>query len=262
MKTGLRRLYSYLFARKAFYRLHLFLYFLALRGMGLFNYYSLEASGERHFLLRYLRERKQPVVFDVGANVGDYTAEVRALNPEARIICFEPHPKTFQTLVANAKNIEAHNVGVGSESGVLSFYDHVNGDGSVHASFVKGVIENIHHDQAVERTVPVTTLDEFCRANGIEEIDLLKIDTEGYELEVLKGARKLLQHARIGAIHFEFNEMNTVSRAFFKDFLEALPNYDIYRMLRDGVVSMNDYVPVTHEIFGFQNILALPKKAQ
>ena len=85
---------------------------------------------------------------------------------------------------------------------------------------------------------------------------MLKIDTEGHEFAVLRGASNLLKTGRIDVIHFEFNEMNVVSRVFFKDIWDFLPNYDFYRMLPDGLAQIKNYSPVFCEIFAYQNIVA------
>ena len=85
---------------------------------------------------------------------------------------------------------------------------------------------------------------------------LLKIDTEGHELEVLKGFEPYIRQNKVDLIHFEFNEMNVASRVFFKDFWEFLPNYDFYRMLQDGLIPIKNYNPVYCEIFAYQNIVA------
>lgn len=96
------------------------------------------------------------------------------------------------------------------------------------------------------------------KTEGIDYIDLLKIDAEGNELEILKGSSNLLKEGRIGYIFFEFNEMNIISRVFFRDFYKLLSNYEIYRLLPKGLILLKD-CPVETELFAFQNILAMNK---
>ena len=91
----------------------------------------------------------------------------------------------------------------------------------------------------------------------IDIIDFLKVDTEGHELAVLQGASSLIEDGRIGCIHFEFNEMNIVSRVFFLDFRELLHNYKLYRLLPNGLLPLGDS-PLETELFAYQNIVALP----
>src|SRR6185436_3522307 len=87
-------------------------------------------------------------------------------------------------------------------------------------------------------------------------VDFLKIDTEGNELKVLKGAQSLLQKNAIRAIQFEFNEMNVVSRVFLRDFYDILAGYTFYRLLPDGLLPLGRY-SARNEIFAFQNIFAV-----
>jgi hypothetical protein len=107
-----------------------------------------------------------------------------------------------------------------------------------------------------EHKVRVVSLDEFVSQYPIDKIVLLKIDTEGHEFEVLKGAKKLLKSGKIEMIQLEFNEMNVISRVFFKDIWDLMPNYDFYRMLPDGLVRIESYSPIFCEIFAYQNIIA------
>ena len=106
--------------------------------------------------------------------------------------------------------------------------------------------------------VSMDTMDNFTKKEGITYIDFLKIDTEGSELAVLQGASKLLENKSIGCIHFEFNEMNVISRTFFRDFRKLLHDYDLYRLLPKGLLPLDDSILFT-EIFVYQNIIALPK---
>jgi hypothetical protein len=101
-------------------------------------------------------------------------------------------------------------------------------------------------------------LDDVAANEGVEYIDFLKIDTEGHELAVLSGGSRLLREKRIGHIQFEFNALHVFSRAFFRDFRNILSDYELYRLLPKGLLPLDTSITST-EIFGFQNILAVPK---
>lgn len=116
------------------------------------------------------------------------------------------------------------------------------------------MIEDLHHVDAVEKEITTTTLDGYAEASGIDHIHLLKIDTEGHELEVLRGASGLLQQKQIDLIQIEFNEMNVISRVFFRDFAETLSDYRAFRLLPSGVLPINNY-PLKTELFAFQNLV-------
>ena len=82
---------------------------------------------------------------------------------------------------------------------------------------------------------------------------------DSYFCVLPKGAQKLLAGKSIRLIQFEFNEMNVISRNYMRDFLELLSNYQLHRLLPDGLLPLNNCVLDT-ELFGFQNILAIQMK--
>ena len=216
--------YRALFAHPVFERFNRLVMVLGLSGLGVLNYTSARASGERSFLKRLLRGRREPVCFDVGANRGLYSAMVLEIAPDARLHCFEPHPRNFEALrgrVGNDGNdgndgkVSLNNAGCGSESGTLTLFDYADADGSSHASLHREVIERLHGARAVEHRVPIVRLDDYVRQHAIESIDLLKIDTEGHEFAVLQGAAGTLAAGIVRCVHLEFNEMNAVSGVFF-----------------------------------------------
>ena len=263
--SGLFDAYAFLFSRKIFYRLNRGLFHAAARGLGILNYKNEVVTGEQCFLKQYLSSSDRPTVLDVGSNEGSYTDMILAVNGSARVFAFEPHPTTYNRLaqrLAGAKHVTAINAACGSACGQLVLYDHPNSAGSCHASLHAEVIEKNQKGESSQHVVDVIDLDTFSANQGISVIDLLKIDTEGHELEVLKGAATLLRENRIKAIQFEFNEMNIVSRVFFKDFCDLLPDFRLYRMVRDGLVAVDPSPPFWSEIFAFQNIVALPRNTR
>lgn len=251
--------YRFLFARTFFYKFNRLLYRCGLSGLGVLNYENSNSSGERNFLEKILKKMEAPVIFDVGANVGNYTKTILDISPKSKIYMFEPHPKTYAILLRNLssqESIVSNNLAVGSETSILKLYDYKNQPSS-HASLYKEVIEDIHYAQSESYDVQVVTLDDFTLENSIEHIDLLKIDVEGHELNVVKGASRLLLESRISVIQFEFNEMNAVSHNFIRDFMSILPNFKFYRLLPNEFLPLTSYSPVMIEIFAYQNIIAV-----
>jgi FkbM family methyltransferase len=256
----LLRLYAAVFARRRFRKWNTLLFDLGLRGLGILNHHDRYISGELTFLRQWLRDKENPIVLDVGANVGGYSKDAVRINPSATVFAFEPHPLTFGRLVANIedhRNIIPFNCAVGDRSGRQTLYDRSSGSGTVHASIYREVIESIHQDESTGYEVKVITLDELIEEKRLGRVDLLKIDTEGYELNVLKGGTNAIRSSIFKAIQFEFNEMNVVSRMFFKDFIELLPQYQFHRMLPGGLQRIDHYSPVRCELFAFQNIVAV-----
>lgn len=260
MSGQLFRIYTFFFAKKIFVRFNKFLYHISLRGLGVLNYENNSVSGEKKMLEKIVVHKNMTVI-DAGANIGNYSINVMQLEPTSNIYSFEPHPNTFVKLVEASEKygFKAFNLGCGNEKSKLRLYDHANKNGSSHASLYKGVIEEIYKDKSEEILVDLIKLDDFASEQGISQIDLLKIDTEGNELNVLKGFEKYIKSKKVAMIHFEFNEMNVVSRTFFKDFYEFLEEYDFYRLLPDSLVPLGEYNPLFCEIYAFQNILAIRK---
>jgi FkbM family methyltransferase len=238
-------------------------YLKILHELGVLNYQNDRATGERAFLHRYLNTVPAAVVVDVGAHQGTYSKLVLEIAPKATVHAFEPHPVTFLALKKiNMPHFVAHQLAMGERQDTLALFDYDSERGSEHASVYRDVFNIIHKKPTRTHRVVCETLDRIIGALGIDYIDLLKIDTEGHELSVLKGAKTLIAAGKIGVIQFEFNEMNVISRTFFKDFFDLLTSYKFYRLLPDGALPLLDYNPVFHEIFAFQNIVCVHEARQ
>jgi FkbM family methyltransferase len=137
----------------------------------------------------YLQGRALGVAFDVGAHHGETTLKLLDAFPDAQIHSFEPLPDSFALLRQATASTTAHavNAAVSDSSGVLEI---ARGE----ASYQSGV-----HADGERIEVRSLTVDEYADAHGIERLGLLKIDTEGHEEAVLRGARKRLES---GAIEF------------------------------------------------------------
>ena len=263
MFSFIYKVYAYIFGRSIFGKINMFLYQLSLRGLGVLNYQGEYLIGEKNWLNNYLKNKKNSIVLDVGANVGNYSKDILESNKDSIVYAFEPHPKTYKNLVSNISNsrFKGFNLGVGDENGKLELFDYDTKDGSSHASLYKDVIKDLHKGNPISHEVDIIKLDEFLQEQKILNIDLLKIDTEGNEFKVLLGCIDTLREKRIYAIHMEFNEMNIISRVSFKDFWDLLSDYEFYRILPGGgLLPIKNYSPITCEIYAFQNIVAILKE--
>jgi FkbM family methyltransferase len=197
------------------------------------------------------------VIFDVGANEGDVALLALDHFPEAHILCFEPHPGTFAHLKSKTanRNIQAVNFALGNAAGERDFFEH-------DISQINSMVPNAPFavafgKKAKQIRVQCTTLDLFCARNRIENIDFLKVDTEGCDLAVLQGSEDLLKSGRIKFIYAEFNDLfpiNGASGGALVPIAEFLRSYG-YRY----VASYTDYVVAETDIFFVANALfALP----
>lgn len=260
--------YRFIFCREFFYRFNYHIYKISLRGLGVFNSEGNQVTGERYFLQYLQKKMKLTTVFDVGANTGEYCKDIRTYFPETQIYAFEPHPKTYAMLTKNVAKKQFHpfQVALGEKKGKIKLWDFAEDAELKHtqptstlASVHKDVISGLHKQKAMSFTVTLETVDHIVKQKKIDHIDLLKVDTEGSELSVLKGAEQTIREGKISLIQFEFNEMNAYSSVFFKQYIDFLPEYVFYRLMPHGFYPLGEYRPSTHEIFGFQNIVAVHK---
>ena len=129
-------------------------------------------------------------VIDVGTNIGETLLNFAKINTEGRNIGFEPVPHLYEIAKRNIalnefKNIELVNKGLSSTYEVLSFHD-------VSENNSGGTFLTRENNSDANRSVEAVRLDEFVKRNGIDNISLIKIDVEGFEMEVLKGASATL----------------------------------------------------------------------
>ena len=236
-----------------------------LHGLNIGTGGSINGDGEIEvikYLISKLDSRAAyPIIFDVGANIGNYTkALLDNFGDNCIIHSFEPVKKTFKKLSENnfGKNVFLHNFAFSSTEGVSKIY--TNSETSGLASLSKRRLDhfNIHMD--IEENIELNTVDSFCLSNNIDKIFFLKMDVEGYELEVLKGAENMLNNNSIEHLQFEFGGCNIDSRTFFQDFWYLLKDkYNIYRIVKDGLYNISSYKE-TLEIFITTNYFAELKK--
>lgn len=169
------------------------------------------------------------ILFDVGANTGQTRNWFRFHVPKATIYSFEPVQSTFEQLKINAKddaNCVLINEALGDEAGIktIRLYD---GDMTVLNSLREDAMNN--SAGAREETITVNTLDAYCNANQISKIDLLKIDTEGFEIHVLKGAAQMLQTGSISFVYCETGFQQSNKRnTYFAALSEYLAPFGYY----------------------------------
>ena len=143
---------------------------------------------------------KPKLIFDVGANYGQTALYYREAFKDATIFSFEPIKQSFDKLVKNTKhykNIFCYNIALGDEKKEVEIFLHEERFSACNSLKFDNRDGN---GAASKEVVKVTTLNDFVMENKIEHIDLLKIDTEGYELEVLRGGENILTKGLVNAI--------------------------------------------------------------
>ena len=213
------------------------------------------------WVARRLRDTVRPVIFDVGANVGDYAQACLAAFPAGcDLHAFEPARAThamLQRRFAQQKDrVHAHCCAMGESMGSALLRS--SEPGSTIASLVDLQSPIRPFDPALAETVTVATIDGFCAENGIDRIDFLKLDVEGYELAVLKGAAHMIGREKVSIIQMEFGENNISSRSYMADFVKCFDGYDMFRIVPGGLVPWT-YDGGRSEIFATMNYLCVAR---
>jgi len=256
-----KKLFDIIKGRPAFQPLLEKLHRSLLRAMGIGIGGETETSGER-LVLRHvqakLRSVAKPILFDVGANVGNYTKLLSGTFSDADLFAFEPSPETFRVLRERCPSfVKTFNFALGDrkESTVL----YTNKNNRTLASMYNRKLQGKHEFNETEK-IEVDTIDAFCAEKKIARIDLLKLDAEGNELKCLRGAERMLETNKVRFIQFEFGGCDIDSRTFFKDFYNLLKDkYILYRILQHGLYEIKNYSE-TYELFITANYLAERKQ--
>jgi FkbM family methyltransferase len=208
-----------------------------------FSEYHSVARGVSDPELAFLRHHDfgDGAIIDVGANLGLFSLVARERFADRRIIAFEPAPSTFAALSGNialngAANVECHQLAVSDRDGTAPF----------------AVLENARANSSLKTTggspgtgieIRCTTLDRFATEAKIDRIALLKIDVEGFEISVLRGAERVFAQARPHVVYFEICPALARGAGFAADsaaeFLEA-KGYALHRIVADGSLEKVD----------------------
>lgn len=182
--------------------------------------------------LELLTKLRVDTIFDVGANVGQSAIVFAKSYPKAKIYCFEPFEGAFERLISNTAGLNClcTKIALGSTTDTLKIQaDNTNPESTANSL----IQENNKEYEGDYESIDVITLDEFCHSNKINAIDFLKIDTEGYDLEVLKGAKNVLSKnvAKVIQVEVSLNTYNT----FHVDLIEIRQFLDLYNYKIFGV---------------------------
>ena len=223
-----------------------------------FNNGMMTTNGELDVIKKFIPGYE--VVFDVGANRGEWAKWVIRSNPAIALHCFEPSIFTFKNLLAKnfPPNVICNNFGLSSKEERLPLF--IFEEGSVFNSLYgtwTTKAQRVSREGKTE-TIKLQALDGYCSEKNIQAIDFLKIDVEGHELEVLRGSTEMLKQGKIGTIQFEYGTCNIYSKVLLKDifeFMEAF-SYRFHKILPKKLIPIERYSSEI-ENFQYSNWLAM-----
>jgi FkbM family methyltransferase len=204
--------------------------------------------------------REDPVVFDVGANVGEWSQLFLKRVPTAHICMFEPLEQCRKEISKKGLNTRVFPYALSDSTGEVVF--HFSSETDTMASIDQRRDSFYSSDDCSTVAIPTMTIDEFIEKENIEFVDLIKMDIEGHEFSALCGAKNSLKNGKIGGLTFEFGAGNINSRTFFHDFYDLLNEYgfDIFRIIPGGkLFQINEYYEDLEYFRGVSNYLALLK---
>ena len=234
-----------------------------------FDYHTNPLDVINKFLIKHFVKKGDQVV-DVGTHIGIYSAYLaNIVGEKGKVFCFEPHKDLTIKLNSNLSlnglnNYEIHNYGLGENNEVID-YNSVNIDnfneGTVNSSFYENekISSPYFKGKFQKIKTKVKKLDSVLTN---EKIKFVKIDTEGYELKILKGMQNIINRCR-PIIIFEFHSPRIkylkINLKSFQDLL--LDKYDIYKILLDiksGNIVFKKYNFVKLDNFS-GDLICLPK---
>lgn len=263
MKLLIKHLIIPIFAIRLIQPFYRLLHRLSLVEMNIGPVGEISTSGEVRLIKRIMHLAPEAaVLFDVGANVGEFSIRLaQAGSAPVKIYAFEPSPSiharlsnAIRTHSTNTRRIIPILEGLSDQitSSTLSITAGFEGNASLRQR------DQIQLSQsAITERISLNTIDNFCTQNCIGRIFFLKLDVEGEEFACLRGASNLFAGGCIDYIQFEFGGCNIQSRVFLKDFWDLLsPAYDIYRVVQNGLFPEKKYHELL-EIFTTTNFLAV-----
>lgn len=169
---------------------------------------------DRHFGLQSVE-----TVFDIGANVGQSALLYAKSFPGADIYSFEPVSETFKLLTENT-------ISLGKVKVFNCAFGNRNEEMRINLTDDSRTCSITHYKTARMENISIRTIDEFSKDNAIQRIDFLKVDTEGYELQVLAGAEQMLRAQRIRILYIEAAPYRTEKHfVSFTEMMEAMLKY-------------------------------------
>lgn len=167
-------------------------------------------------ILKKLSQLNPKLIIDGGANIGKYSKLTQEACPGVKVYAFEPVSATFDLLIENVKSYQSVvpvKKGLFKEEGDLEINLYSS---NTHSSIVD--IQGLSYESTGKTTIELVKGDDFFKKEGVDSIDLLKLDLEGVELDALYGFGEMLDQGKIRMIQFEYGYINITTKHLLIDF--------------------------------------------
>ncbi|MFW6042890.1 MAG: FkbM family methyltransferase [Marinilabiliaceae bacterium] len=208
-------------------------------------------------VIKKLARTGPSIVFDGGANIGNYSRLLSHYLPDAQIYAFEPVEPTYKQLLENLKdktNVMPQNVGLYSSNETRSiniFNSHT------HASIFD--IEATSNSPVGKDTIELVQGDEFLQENRIKSIDFLKLDLEGAEYDAIKGFENSFREKIIKMVQFEYGYINISTKKLLIDFYNFFEDHGyLLGKVFPKIVEFREYKAKYEDFLG-PNFIAIDK---
>ena len=229
------KLYVLLFGRKNMQFFNDCIFSLSLDAKGYKNYGNFKVTGEKSFI--ELIRNEIDLSLDIGANTGEYT-KLLLQNTNSKVVSFEPLPEAFKELekikLKFKDRLNIYNVAIGIDNNKLDLFygDKKSEKASLIPNLEKLSFVGLNNKNKI--SVSVKKLDYFKDYFKDKKIDFIKIDTEGFEYEVLCGAEKILLQHKPKFIQIEFNWHQLIRNHTLYQLFKLVKSYDAFRILPYG----------------------------
>lgn len=225
-----------------------------------------EFSGEKkslEWVFNNLSSKDNIMVFDCGGNIGEYADLLlkvsNKLTTNIDIHIFEPSQLCIEKLFdkfGGLKNVRIHKTAISNSNGSATLYYPWVGSPGASLSSNVSIAQRTGRYETQSEQVTLITIDEFCQENNIQNIDYLKLDVEGYELQALQGANEMLSQGKISYIQVEIGAASLATKCMLFDIWNMLEStYNFYLVLNHGLIKIDEYKPDLECFHGASNFI-------
>jgi FkbM family methyltransferase len=229
---------------------------LSLARLGYGNAGGQNRSGESRFIREVVAKIRPEVCLDIGANQGDYS-NLLLTYTQAEVHCFEPLDPMVRKLTErfedHAYRVQIHSMCLADYNGTTTIkYD-------PNETMMTSLANEVKHKSATfSQTVEVKKLDSFIESFYGKKVDLIKIDTEGFEKEVLIGSLDFLTRFKPAFIQFEFGQLQLLRCQTLHELCNIVDGYDLHQITPNGLARRNS-IDFLSNIFIYSNFVLVRK---